>query len=32
LKISVAKILKLPGDTTIYPGHSEEFTVADFGA
>ncbi|KKT66395.1 MAG: Beta-lactamase domain protein [Candidatus Woesebacteria bacterium GW2011_GWC2_45_9] len=31
LKISVAKILKLPGDTTIYPGHGEEFTVADFG-
>jgi len=31
LKISVAKILKLPEETTIYPGHGEEFTVADFG-
>ena len=31
LKISVDKILKLLGDTTIYPGHSEEFTVEHFG-
>ena len=31
LKISVAKILALPGETIIYPGHGEEFTVADFG-
>lgn len=31
LKISVAKILALPRETTVYPGHGEEFTVADFG-
>lgn len=32
LKTSVAKIMALPADTTIYAGHGEEFTVAGFGA
>lgn len=29
LKKSLAKILKLPKDTTIYPGHGEEFLLKD---
>lgn len=30
LKLSIERLLELPDDTTVYPGHEERFTIGEF--